>query len=241
MALLWKNAAAHQVEAMAWADHGGMDAEKAGAKPVKKAGFAGFVGESEDQRSDKGMDDDEDDAFDEDAWDNTSPEPTKDEQDHYDEHDEYPDSHHERHEQAYAQEKDRQHAESDPDHEDDELHDFVGNHGSNTSLWQSKATLGKVDLTKGVYATQSHVGQVHIDRYRHNPGDSSWHTHQYGQGSGGDYLAHDTPMFVTHQGRLHVTDGHHRVGAALQDGKPDIHAWHYDADKHGLPGDEDDD
>lgn len=233
MALLWSQVAAQQREAMAWHSDPkdvkkGIDPSK--AIPVKKAGFAGYVGESEDRRSDYGEDPVEHE-FDEDRWDDTTPEPTEHEQAHYDKHGEYPDEHHERHEQAYQEATDKHEAESAPDHEDDDLHEFTAEHGSDTSLWQNKAKLGKVDLSKGVYATQSHVHPAHIDRHEVDDGQTPWHA-----GGGSDYLGHKHPMFVTHEGRLHVTEGHHRVARALARGDTHMEGWHYDGDKHGLPG-----
>jgi hypothetical protein len=243
MALLWK-------QAMAWHDFGGdtgMSAEDAQAKPVKKAGFAGYVGHSEDfeqEMRDAGAGSrppgEEHHEFDEDLWDHTTPEPTKEEEAHHAEHDEYPDSHWERHEKAYGDAMEAKKAESTPDHRDPDLHEFVGEHGSESKTWQNKGSLGKVNLQGPVYATQSHVGQTHINRYLDNPEDESWHRQKTPghlkplQNSMG-YLGDSHPMFVTHQGRLHVTEGHHRVAAALQRGDKHIEGWHYDADKHGFP------
>lgn len=212
------------------------------AKSVRHAGYAGYVGDSErDEELGHSRDHDE---FDEDLYDQTSPEPTHEEQRHYDKHGEYPDSHYERHDQAYQEALDKKQQENEPDHDDPELHEFIGEHGDNSKLWHEKATLGKVSLTGPVYATQSHVNQEHIDRYRADPGGES-HQMQSNERyrkvrEEHPYLADKHPMFVTHQGRLHVTDGHHRVAAALQDGKKSIVGWHYDGDKHGLPGYEDD-
>lgn len=230
MALLW-------AEAMAWNDHGdGMDASKARAVPVKSAGFASYVGHPDWRDSEpEGQDLD---GFDEDLWDATHPEPTAKEQAHYDRHDEFPATHHRRHEQAYLKAIEERQASSEPDEEDLKLHEFVMENGSNQSLWQNKGHLGKVDIRQPVHATQSHVGQTHIDRYLDDPKSTSWHEQQHGQPSDHSdrYLGHDHPMFVTHNGKLHVTEGHHRVAAALQRGDTHIHGWHYDGDKHGLPG-----
>jgi hypothetical protein len=241
MSLLW-------VQAMAWHDMGGptgMSAEEARAKPVKQAGFKGYVGPSEDQEDemrDNGLGSrPPGDDFDEHLWHDTWPEPTKEEHAHYEEHGDYPDSHHERREQAYSEALSKRQAESAPDHRDEGLHDFVREHGDNQSLWQSKGKLKSVDLSKGAYATQSHVGQTHIDRYLDDPHSMSWHQQAYGHPSmGGEYLGHNHPMFVKHQGRLHCIEGHHRVAAALQRGDSRIHGWYYDADKHGFPPPEDD-
>jgi hypothetical protein len=244
MSLLW-------VKAMAWHDMGGpgaMSAEEAQAKPVKDAGFKGYVGHSEEfeqEMRDAGLGSrppgEEHHEWDEDLYDRTTPEPTKEEHAHNEKHGEYPDSYYERHDKAYGDAMERKKAESVPDHRDPDLHDFVGEHGANESLWQNKGKLKSVDLSKGVYATQSHVGQTHIDRYLKDPKSMSWHQQAYGYPSmGGEYLGHNHPMFVKHQGRLHVTEGHHRVGAALQRGDSRIHGWYYDADKHGFPPPDDD-
>lgn len=202
---------------------------------VRHAGFAGYVDMSPEGREEWGMgnneDDDEHDHFDENLYDDSSPEPTHEERAHYDKHDEYPSSFHDRHDEAYQkalQDKDR---ESTPDHEDDELMDFVGNHGTNKPFWHAHAKHEPVDITQPVYATQSHVSQTHLDKYKSNPNAT---THQ---NNGLDnYLGDESPLMVTHNGRLHAIEGHHRVAAALQRGDSHIHAWHFNADEHGgLP------
>lgn len=132
--------------------------------------------------------------------------------------------------------------ENTPDMEDDELMDFVHHHGTNKRFWQKHADFGPVDIRQPVHATQSHVSQDHIDKYL---GNSSATTHE-DRGDGG-YLGDEAPLMVTVDGRLHTIEGHHRVAAALQRGDSHIHAYHYDADKHGglpdehgnMPDDED--
>lgn len=228
------------VEGMAWQNFSGT-AEEVKAKPTREAGFKGYVGHS-DWEENEPENDDNNDGWDEDLWDRVRPEPTEDEQREYDEEGESG-SHWYRHEQAYSNALANRHAESQPDITDDGLHEFIRYHGSDTALWQNKGRLGKVDLTKGVYATQSHVGQKHIDHYLAHPDSESWANRTHPQRSimNIEYLGDDTPLFVTHEGRLHCIEGHHRVAAALQRGDKTIHAWHYDGDKHGLPGwDEDD-
>lgn len=122
-----------------------------------------------------------------------------------------------------------------PDHIDDHLSHFVTAHAPNWSVWDQHGEHGNVDLSKGVYATQSHVSQYHIDRYKRNPKATPWamkddpdpiHTD--------DYPGHYHPMFVTHQGRLHAIEGHHRVGAALQQGEGSIEGLHYNLDEHPI-------
>jgi hypothetical protein len=210
---------------------------------VRKAGFAGLVG-------DQGWDDEmkeaqgggDHDDWDEDLFEDTTPEPTHEEQQHHEEHGEYPESHYERHDQAYGEALRKKHAENDLDHDDPALMHFVGEHGQNTHLWQNKGHLGMVSLKdKPVYATQSHVSKEHIQRYLDDPRSTAYHLQRYGPGAGDDYLGHDTPMFVTHEGRLHTTEGHHRVAAALQRGDDKIHAWHFDLDKHPQYGEPDED
>jgi hypothetical protein len=113
-----------------------------------------------------------------------------------------------------------------PDFVDDHLSHFVVEHGSYHS--------GKpqpIDLSKGVYATQSHVAQFHIDRYKRNPETHPW-AHEGGDPdaiAADEYPGSKHPMFVTHQGRLHVSEGHHRVAASLQTGQP-IDGYHHDLD-----------
>lgn len=200
---------------------------------VRKAGYGGYVNMSHDRAEEYGKHDNEDeDGFDENAWDDSTPEPTHEELAHYDEHDDWPESYHERHDEAYQDHMQKKKDEDRPDHEDDELMDFISNHGNNRHLWDTHANYGPVDIkSHPVYATQSHVSQKHIDKYLHNPG-SSVHSPSYS----GEYPADEAPMMVTHRGMLHVTDGHHRVAAALQRGDHHIDAYHFDADKHGgLP------
>jgi len=227
-----KTAVHHQ--AMPWHEQrGGESAEEVGAKSVRHAGFKGFVGPSYDDES--YGETHHDGEFDEDAWDRAAPEPTSAEHAHYEQHDEYPDTYHERHEQAYGHEIDKKRQEDVPDHEDDHLHHFISEHGAEAPVWtkHSKQPV-RVDLTKGVYATQSHVGQKHIDRYLADPHDQAWHLQSHPGADSDGYLGNGHPMFVTHEGRLHVTEGHHRVAAALQRGDSSIEGWHHDLDKHPI-------
>ncbi len=234
MSLLW-------TQAMAWHDSAGLSHDEAQPISVRHAGFKGYVG--------GGYDDDEDYGhstreFDEDLHESTRPEPTAKEQAHEDKHGDLPDSFYERHDKAYAKGLADKAKENDPDHLDEDLHTFVMHHGDNNALWQSKGKLGKVDLTKGVYATQSHVSKRIMDEHQYDPDSGPWHhrqqrsqgkePHSYG------YLGDKHSMFVTHQGRLHATEGHHRVAVALTKGESHIVGWHYDADKHGFPPPEDD-
>jgi 2'-5' RNA ligase len=226
---------ARQHEAMAWNEHGlgGMSAERAGATSVRHAGFKGYVGSSDEDDDDS----DHHDDFDEDLWEKHRPEPTSHEQTHLDHHDEYPDSYHERHEEAYGKALEERKQEDVPDHIDDHLHHWIGEHSTDPESFTRHARQPQqVDLRKGVYATQSHVGQFHIDRYLHGGEEEpSWHSQHGGQGYG--YLGEKHPLFVTHQGRLHAIEGHHRVAAALQRGDTHITGWHHDLDKHPIATD----
>lgn len=236
MSLLWKNAAAFQHESMAWHVAPGEEHIAQHAKSVRHAGFAGYVGRGDDD--DDYGEEQSHGGFDEDLWDDSTPEPTSSQQRHYEEHDEYPQSYEDAHEEAYGRAQDAKNRENEPDYEDGPLHRFVGEHGQNTHHWQQHATYGAVNLKQPVYATQSHVSQMHIDKYHHDPGAMSHHKMKYNPGGQSDYLGDGAPMFVTHEGRLHATEGHHRTAAALQRGDDHIMGWHYDADKHGFPDDE---
>jgi len=234
MALLW-------VEAMSWHDGAGLSREQAMPVSVRKAGFKGYVGGGYDYDEDSDMmpseREEKQSRLDEDLYDDVTPEPTKAEQAHYDKHGEHPDSYYERHDQAYAKAVADKAKENEPDLEDERLHTFVAEHGANNALWQSKGHLGPVDLRKGVYATQSHVSRRIMDEHEHDPSGGSWTSReqrQKGRDYQSDYLGEGHPMFVTHEGRLHATEGHHRVAVALQRGDSHITGWHYDADKHGL-------
>jgi hypothetical protein len=178
--------------------------------------------------------------FDDDLWDHVRPEPTPEEEAHNDEHGQYPESYYDRHDAAYEQALDDPHRGDPPDHEDTPLMKFIENHGTNRAHWQQHATYGGVNLKRPVYATQSHVSQGHIDKYLKDPGAPT-HTMQRRKVQQSDYLGDGAPMFVTHEGRLHTIEGHHRVAAALQRGDSHIMGWHFDADQHGFPPNHDED
>jgi hypothetical protein len=204
---------------------------------VRKAGFAGYVNDKDhlDDMKELSHDEDGGNDFDEDLYEEARPEPTHEEEKHYEEHGEYPDSHYERHDQAYGEALHKKAQEDEPDHDDPTLMHFVGEHGDNPHLWRNKAHYGPVSLKQPVYATQSHVSQLHMDKYVHDPHAMGDHEEQHGDTSSSRmerYLGHDAPMFVTHEGRLHTTEGHHRVAAALRAGEPSIHGWHFNLDKH---------
>lgn len=232
MSLLWTQAVQHQ--AMPW-NHDGNSAftHHPVVHPVKNAGFASYTDDRDrvetwkETLADNGHDPEE---FDEDLYDSSSPEMTAEEEAHQDEHGEPPESYHDRHHEAYEEAKRRKAQEDEPDHDDPDLANFISNHGSNTELWRKYGEHKPIDLTQPVHATQSHVSQTHIDRYKANPGDITEHQYTHGPGNG-DYLGDQAPMFVTHHGALHATEGHHRTAAALQSGKSSIKGWHYDLDK----------
>jgi hypothetical protein len=245
VSLLWSDAVRH--EAMPWHDYNESKFSHPVVHSVRNAGFAGYTDDRDylhDLR--EGHDnEDHDEGFDENLYDSSSPEPDEEEERHFHEHGEWPDSYYERHDQAYEKAKQDKAREDEPDNDDPDLMKFIRHHGDNTELWQRHGEHKAIDLTQPVHATQSHVSQTHIDRYKSNPGDISDHAHTYGQ-TGSDYLGEEAPLFVTHNGRLHTTEGHHRVAAALQQGKPEIKGWHYDLDEdpaktkiqHEIEGDE---
>jgi hypothetical protein len=240
MALLWKNAAAFQREAMAWYAEPGEEHYAQTAKHVRNAGFAGHVDHDADTRAEynEGQSG-EDEGFDEDLHDQAHEQArTPRDQQHYDRHGDYPESYWDRQGEAYDRLKNQKAREEEPDHEDNALMRFIGNHGTNTAHWHQHGTYGAVSLKQPVYATQSHVSQAHIDKYLVDPGAMSHHKSKY-PSSTSNYLGDGAPMFVTHEGRLHTTEGHHRTAAALQRGDSHIMGWHYDADHHGGFPDED--
>lgn len=234
MALLWAQAVQHA--GMAWYQdpESIVHHEPHQIIPVKKAGFASYTADKEWEDEKNEDRDDDDEGFDEDLHDATRPEPTPEEEAHEQEHGEYPESYEDRHDEAYNraldERREAKRQESEPDYDDPDLIRFVHHHGTNPELWKKHGTYGDVDLTQGVHATQSHVSQAHIDRYLNNPDDLTESQHQ-GRGAGGEYLGDQAPMFVTHESGLHVTEGHHRVAAALQRGDKSIKGWHYDLDK----------
>ncbi len=236
MSLLWKNAAAFQREAMAWHVEPGEERYAQSAKHVKKAGFAGYVNYDQDTREELGEHEDDHEGFDEDLYDQAHENVVQPRDEAYhEEHDDYPQSYYDRKDDEYGRLVDQKGRENEPDHEDNHLMRFVSDHGTNSAHWQTHGSYGAVDLTQPVYATQSHVSQDHIDKYLYDPGAMSHHRMKYQNAGGSDYLGDGAPMFVTHHGRLHTTEGHHRTAAALQRGDKSIMGWHYDADKHGFP------
>lgn len=241
MTNLWIRAAVHQIEGMAW-DHDPRDPAQYTPVHVKDAGYAGVVGDHEDDKewAEETGQAKQDEGFDEDLWDESAPDPMSHEQRHYQEHGEMPDSYHERHDVAYDEAKDRrdiERAKSPYDHEDPELRHFTGQFQSHTQFWHDHGRVGRVNLRQPVWATQTHVAREHIDKYRANPNATPHHHVMYPQAAHiSDYLGSEHPMFVTHQGRLHVTEGHHRVAAELEKGSPHVYGWHFSLDDHPQYG-----
>lgn len=248
MSLLWTQAVKTSVPHMAlpWRVERGEENYAHSAKPTREAGFAGYVGKDHDEDEDDYGEDEgqshQSGGFDEDLYDESAPTPTTHQQRHYDIHgehsDSYHDDHHEAYEKALDQRKQKAADEDRPNWTNNPLHRFIGRHGTDTDHWKQHATYGAVSLHEPVYATQSHVSQAHIDKYKQSPGASSHHVDKYGPGHN-DYLGDGAPMFVTHDGDKHTIEGHHRVAAALQRGDKHIMGWHYDADKHGGFPDQD--
>lgn len=120
-----------------------------------------------------------------------------------------------------------------PDAEDPELMHFLREHGTNRKLWHDKGRTGKVNIRQPVWATQAFVAREHVDKYKSDPG-AAGHREQTGGAEGlpGD----DHPMFVTHHGRLHVSEGHHRVAAELEQGTREMHGGHFNLDEHPQYG-----
>jgi hypothetical protein len=225
---------------MAWRNQDSGDKRVYHPVSVRKAGYAGIVGDQDLEAEMR--EEDPREGFDEDLYDETSPEPTSEERAHYEEHGEHPESYYERHDQAYAEAMQKKADESRLDHDDPGLMHFVVNHGSNTKLWHDYGRTGKISLRGPVWATQSHVAREHIDKYKADPNAMSWHESRYGRRpAGSEYLGNEHPMFVTHEGRLHVTEGHHRVAAALERGEKTIHGAHFNLDEHPQLTAEDDD
>lgn len=225
MSLLW-------VQAMPWQVHHGEEDMAQHAVHVKDAGFAGFVSH---RHYDKVMGDHKA-PFNHKVWNDVEPEPSDEDFHHFDQHGEFSPDHAKRHQQAYDEHMAKDKARDKPDHIDNHVVAFAHGDSRFASTWQNKGTLGSVDLkSQPVYATQSHVNQAHINRYKHKPQDTSWHQQTTGIESD-EYEGSKHPLFVTHEGRLHVIEGHHRVAAALQRGDSHIHGWHYDLDKHPLNG-----
>ena len=118
-----------------------------------------------------------------------------------------------------------------PDIIDDHLAHFVTDHGSRGEWEHGGAKLERVPL-HDVWATQSHVSRRHIQRYLDAPNDKAWYLQQ--GGTDHEYAGNYHPMFVTNHGRLHATEGHHRIAAAMLRGDSHILGWHFNLDDHPI-------
>lgn len=225
MSTLWTQAMAHQ--AMPWQVHPGEEDIAHHATHVKDAGFAGFVQHPSYNLTYKRAPH----KFNHDLWNKVEPEPTDEDFHHFDQHGSFSPEHHERHKAAYADAVKAEHERDKPDHHDPDLLAFARSDAMFPDTWHHHGTKGPVDISKGVFATQSHVNQAHINRYKDKPDDKSWYEHNGGRDTAYEGTRH--PLFVTHQGRLHVIEGHHRVAAAIQRGDTHIEGWHYNMDEKG--------
>lgn len=173
--------------------------------PVKKAGFAGYVSPSTED----------------DIWGLATPKPTPSEGEYFREHQTVPSAFDRRHEEGI--EHYRTHGlpeEEQASHEDPRLHHFMEHHYHSGDLFNEHS----LDTTQTpLYATQTHVAQEHLDKYHHDPSAS---THDSGE------LA---PRLITHEGRVHVADGHHRIATAIARGETDLPVWHMNLDHLYMP------
>jgi hypothetical protein len=230
MSLLWRDAAHHL--AVPWMVHPGEEAFADHAMHVKDAGFAGFV---QHPRYREKLVEGQEPRFNHKVWNDVEPEPDDNDFHHFEQHGEFSPEHAQRHQEAYDKAMKAETDRDTPDHHDVDLYKFIHKHSLHPETWENHGTKGKVDISGPVYATQSHVSQVHMNRYHDDKHDLSWADQNMGREKGESaYKGNEHPLFVTHQGRLHVIDGTHRVGAALQRGDSHIHGWHYDLDKHPL-------
>lgn len=213
MTLLWAQAVQHV--AMPWNQH--PDEPAYTPLSVRHAGFAGYVGAGDD----------------EDIRDMAQPAPTRSDMRFLHHNGTWPDQFKQRHDEATEKLKANLGHEDIPDIEDPRLFHFLRQHFNEQRLWKP----GTVDLTKPLYATQSHVAQEHLDRYRKDPSapvhDAEWRG-----------VDADAPMVVTHEGRQHAIEGHHRLAAGIERGETQMPVWHFNLDNHYMPSydgrDEDD-
>jgi len=213
MTLLWTRAVRHH--AMPWNQH--PDEPPYTPISVRHAGFAGFVGAGDDEH----------------LREMALPEPTRSDMRYLMHNEDWPEGYKRRHQGAVEKLKAGLTHEDIPDIEDPRLHHFLRHHFNEHWLWKP----GTVDLTKPLYATQSHVAKEHLDRYRKNPG-APVHNAEYRS------VDAEAPMIVTHEGRQHAIEGHHRLAAGIERGETQMPVWHFDLDNHYMPSydgrDEDD-
>jgi hypothetical protein len=193
-------------QAMPWMQH--PEDPKYTPVSVKKAGFAGYVspGGNEDVKE----------------W--TTPDSTPSEFSHLMQHDDWPSSYKKRHQRAQDDYAANMSDEDKPDHEDPRLFHFMTHHYSKQHLFHP-ATADTTEFP--IYATQTHVAQEHLNKYHQNPRSE---THMTGGGVG-----NDAPVLVTSEGRVHATDGHHRLSVAIARGEKNLPVWHLDLDNHYMP------
>lgn len=204
MSLLWKDAARHQ--GMAWNQH--PDEPPYTPVSVRHAGYAGFVGAGDDEQ----------------LREMALPAATRSDMRYFMHNEDWPDQYKRRHEEAVEKLKANLTDEDVPDIDDPRLHHFLRHHFNEQRLWKP----GSVDLTQPVYATQSHVAQEHLDRYRDNPQAAVHEAEWRG-------IDADAPMVVKHEGRTHAIEGHHRIAAGIERGDTSMPAWTFDLDSHYMP------
>lgn len=205
MSLLWTNAAMRK-RAMPW--HQAPDEPQRTPISVRRVGYAGFVGAGDDEH----------------LRDMALPPATHSEMRFLHHTDEWPESYTNRHERALRHLKANLTEDDHPDIEDPRLHHFLRHHFGEQYLWKP----GTVDLTKPLHATQSHVAQEHLDKYRDNPAADVHEAEWRGVDA-------DAPMTVTHEGRTHAIEGHHRLAAGMERGETSMPAWTFNLDNHYMP------
>jgi len=126
-------------------------------------------------------------------------------------------------------------AESDPDARPVGHHAAVVNmalRSMDSGLWKNHAQVEDIDHGQhDIYATQPYVTPQHLNRYIHNPDDS---TQDAKNNPGHDLPANQHPLVVRHENNLFAIEGHHRIAANMATGRH-TKALVYDADKHGFP------
>lgn len=179
---------------------------------VRHSGFAGYVGPGDNEE----------------LKDMTMPSMSPSEMQHIEEHDAYPSTYKQRHRDRYEKAKANLTDEDMPDVEDPRLFHFMRHQMPKTqgNDWD----YAYADLTRPVYATQSHVAKEHIERYKNNPDSPQHWTDKT-----------SVPLMVTHEGRTHVADGHHRVAAGIARGETEMPVFHLNLDRHYVPGYDDED
>lgn len=212
-------------------------------RPVKDVGYKGFVeaypGHEREMRAlDRELNGGSSNqgSFDEDLYDESTPEPTTHERQHEAEHGEYPSGYYQRHDEAYRKARQRYQEATEPVGHHAQLVNFILNHAQNDALWHKHGRMEDIDHSRhSIYGTQPFVVQRHLDRYLHNRADEVAHVHEYGMTpQSASYPGTHHPMFVRHEGNLYAIEGHHRTASDMLSGRP-THAIVYDADVSGWP------